>query len=865
MRVEFYHVDSFEAPNYEPIWRALRTLGVDAHLVAVPGPENAGSDGWFDYERLAAYYNRRDVQFNSSADFSSAAVTTQNDAILSSYRRPHFRLMYGPCIYPESWGLSEHAAAPFDFILVHGPAYVEYLSRWKRPDQLLVIGYPRFDDYFSSRIDRTFYEKLWDLRPQCPTAVYLPTWAENSSFDLFFSSIIELSERFNVIIKPHHCMRMEPHREETIRRSGIKCVDSSYDLTALYAVADLVVADVRSCTLFESVMVDKPTIGLSANSGDLNGWLISRGVSEIAQICSDPRRLGQEVERALEKDESAEARRTWSDNHVAYRDGTAALHAAQAMLEAIDFKGRTYAINRCPLSPADKSESSDKEKLAAGTSDKMPLISVVLPTYNNLAMLPAAIESLSKQTFYDFELIVVNDGSTDGTYEYLESLRSRQIRVIHQENSRLPNALNAGFDLARGKYLTWTSDDNYCSPLFLEGLAAALDADPEAGFAYSSFAWIDDLNRITGVCRDQDFSYSSLLRCNPGNASFLYRRECREQVGLYDPQLDGAEDWDMWLRIMEHFEPVYVPEILYYYRLHDRSTTATKADMVRHASQLTFEKALSRHNGMPRVESLYPSISECIDKGTARLHACLDIGVKMLASPWFNDRYGQAAVFFLDQALKLSNSPIAAANLATAYAMLGRRPEALDTAKWLHSVDHPLVRNVYSAIVNSQSTGSGANGKIPLLEMDKTQSELFRLESRRRRVAGNCAVPGAAQPVEAACCAPAEKSCGGVLSVHRLKELVGQAQREFTIGNHCAAVELLRQALALAPEDAKLLTRLATVIYGLGQAPLAREAAGRALALDGTDMETLALAARVGIVLAPRRGHGGNERQHCFR
>ena len=101
--------------------------------------------------------------------------------------------------------------------------------------------------------------------------------------------------------------------------------------------------------------------------------------------------------------------------------------------------------------------------------------------------------------------------------------------------------------------------------------------------------------------------------------------------------------------------------------------------------------------------------------------------------------------------------------------------------------------------------------------------------------------------------------------MHRLKELVGQAQREFTIGNHCAAVELLRQALALAPEDAKLLTRLATVIYGLGQAPLAREAAGRALALDGTDMETLALAARVGIVLAPRRGHGGNERQHCFR
>jgi len=484
-----------------------------------------------------------------------------------------------------------------------------------------------------------------------------------------------------------------------------------------------------------------------------------------------------------------------------------------------------------------------------------PLVSVVLPTYNNLRMLPVSIESILAQTLSGFELIIVNDGSTDGAREYLDRLTDSRIRVIHQENKRLPGALNTGFQIACGKYLTWISDDNYCSPVFLESLAGALDENPGAGFAYSSFAWIDQKDRITGVCRDQDFSYPSLLRCNPGNASFLYRRECRERVGLYDPQLEGAEDWDMWLRIMEHFEPVYVPQILYYYRLHDKSMTSVKADMVRRASQLTFEKALDRYKNRLTVESLYPSILECTDKGTARLHACLDIGAKMLTSPLFNDDYGQVAVLFLDQAMKLSNSFIAAGNLAAAYAMLGRWREALDVVKVLHSVDNPLVQNLYSAIVNSHSTGVGANGQFPLLEIDKSKSELFRLESRRRLIASGGIAPDVPRPAPITDFTATKGSCDhcGISSMERLKELTGEAHRQYKNGNHSAATELLKQALALAPENAKLLTRLATVIYGLGQAPLAREAAGRALALDGSDKETLSLAAQVGLPLPPRR------------
>jgi len=85
--------------------------------------------------------------------------------------------------------------------------------------------------------------------------------------------------------------------------------------------------------------------------------------------------------------------------------------------------------------------------------------------------------------------------------------------------------------------------------------------------------------------------------------------------------------------------------------------------------------------------------------------------------------------------------------------------------------------------------------------------------------------------------------------MERLKDLIGEAHRQYKKGNHSAATELLKQTLALAPENAKLLTRLAMVIHGLGQVPLAREAAVRALALDGSDKETLSLAARVGLSL----------------
>jgi len=316
-----------------------------------------------------------------------------------------------------------------------------------------------------------------------------------------------------------------------------------------------------------------------------------------------------------------------------------------------------------------------------------PRVSVVLPTYNQLAFLPLAIESLQHQSFADFELVIVNDGSTDGTDAYLRGLDDPRIRLIEQANAGLPRALNAGFRTARGELLTWTSSDNYCAPLYLEALVGALDAFPEAALAVSAFAWVDELGRIERVTRDQDLSYRSFLCSNPGVASFLYRSSCQREIGEYDPSLSGAEDWDMWLRIVERFEAVYVPEILYYYREHSESMTARIPETVHRASCKVVERALARQHDELPLEKLYPGLTRCADLDAANAEACFDFGARTLRSPFWPP---QLACRFLETALQLRPGDAAiATDLALACARAGDFERSLSLTSELRRVKQP--------------------------------------------------------------------------------------------------------------------------------------------------------------------------------
>ena len=208
-------------------------------------------------------------------------------------------------------------------------------------------------------------------------------------------------------------------------------------------------------------------------------------------------------------------------------------------------------------------------------SVNQPEISIILPTYNQADYLPASLKSIFEQTFTDFELIVVNDGSTDNTAEVLaEYQKTHDFQVVDQENKRLPRALNAGFDQACGKYYTWTSSDNIMLPTMLEELYTALDnSDPSLGVVYADWYLIDENGQVFNTDPTLDYDRHLLLRHNFVHCCFLFRSECMKRVGNYDPKFIYYEDWEFWIRVAQEFDMQRVPKALYQYRIHSDSMT----------------------------------------------------------------------------------------------------------------------------------------------------------------------------------------------------------------------------------------------------------------------------------------------------
>ena len=224
-----------------------------------------------------------------------------------------------------------------------------------------------------------------------------------------------------------------------------------------------------------------------------------------------------------------------------------------------------------------------------------PLVSIVLPTHNGRRYLAEAVESILAQTYERWELVVVDDASTDDTPALIERLAARdpRIRVVRNErNLRLPASLNRGFGLTRGELVTWTSDDNRHHPDALAELVAVLAARPEVDVVFSDYVVVDDAGRPlptppggTGV-GDVD----ALPLSNTIGACFLYRRHVHERLDGYAEDLFLVEDYDFWLRAAARFRFAFVDRPLYDYRQHGGSLTAQRAAQIR----LGVERCLAR-------------------------------------------------------------------------------------------------------------------------------------------------------------------------------------------------------------------------------------------------------------------------------
>jgi glycosyltransferase involved in cell wall biosynthesis len=202
----------------------------------------------------------------------------------------------------------------------------------------------------------------------------------------------------------------------------------------------------------------------------------------------------------------------------------------------------------------------------------MPKVSIVIPAYNAMKYLPETVASVFEQTYEDYEIIIVNDGSTDDIAHWVMEFNHPKIQLISQENQGLSGARNTGIQNAQGDYIALLDADDLWHPTKLEKQVKLMDQSPEAGLVYTWTALMDEGGQLTGRffgAKDEGKVWKKLIEVNiVGCGSVpLIRRTCFEQVGLFDRNLRSfVEDWDLWLRMAPYFDFKVVNEPLVYYR-----------------------------------------------------------------------------------------------------------------------------------------------------------------------------------------------------------------------------------------------------------------------------------------------------------
>ncbi len=205
-----------------------------------------------------------------------------------------------------------------------------------------------------------------------------------------------------------------------------------------------------------------------------------------------------------------------------------------------------------------------------------PAVSVIMPVYNGAKYLREAVDSILRQSFRDFEFIIVDDGSTDSTWAILQSYDGPSVVLLHnEENIGLPRSLNKGLAVARGNYIARIDADDTAEPNRLERQLAFLQHHPEVGLlGTASRVLYEDLGyeRLRRPPLTNLELRSALVRRNPFlHSSVMIPHRVLEVVGGYNERLVKAEDYDLWVRIGSNYRLANLPDVLAMKRVHELS------------------------------------------------------------------------------------------------------------------------------------------------------------------------------------------------------------------------------------------------------------------------------------------------------
>ncbi len=215
-------------------------------------------------------------------------------------------------------------------------------------------------------------------------------------------------------------------------------------------------------------------------------------------------------------------------------------------------------------------------------------VSIIMPVLNGERYIVEAIESILSQTYKNYELVAVDDGSTDRTCEILHQYRDRlELRYVHHPVCKgIAVSVNDGIRNATGEFITFLDHDDVWFPHLLETQVGHLDAHPDVGMVHSDFQTIDDTGNIieesVARCRDRrrpsgEVFQALFMDSFIAASSSLIRKECFDRLGGFDESLHWG-DYHMWMRIARHYKIDYVPEVLTKYRQHTSQSTRTHDD-----------------------------------------------------------------------------------------------------------------------------------------------------------------------------------------------------------------------------------------------------------------------------------------------
>lgn len=300
--VEFYLVDAFEIFHYLPICQELVRRGVKATIVAEPCSINT-SGSWFDYDTAIRILEENRIPYSVECNPDACvSLTTQMSSVLKKYKNCKINIPYGISLIKSSFSLCDVSCSGFDAKLVHGFFSKKTLLPIMDRHDIHPVGYPKHDSYFRNKPQKETILQQFGIDTNKPIIVYLPTYDDDSSIQMFCDEINALRDKFYILTKPHHCtarLAEKKHDLDTLYAVSDCVVDGNFSFSDVCSCADFYITDAKSGASLEALYINpKPAIFLTPRTGSEFKQFYSE-IFKIAPVINAHGLLASSVEKTF--------------------------------------------------------------------------------------------------------------------------------------------------------------------------------------------------------------------------------------------------------------------------------------------------------------------------------------------------------------------------------------------------------------------------------------------------------------------------------------------------------------------------------------------------------------------------------------